>query len=626
MPNTTTEKKTETGQPDNSQSILRTVFGYEQFRGSQQNIIETVVSGHDALVLMPTGGGKSLCYQIPSLLRKGTGIVISPLIALMDDQVHAISQLGLKAGRLHSAMDITEQHRVEQTLMEGSLDLLYLSPERLLTNNTQWLLRQIPIALFAIDEAHCISQWGHDFRPEYLQLNVLRDQYPHVPRIALTATADQRTRQEIIARLALTNAQVFVDSFNRKNLFYRISQKHNTRQQLLSFIQNEHPNDSGIVYCLSRKKVDKTTQWLCDAGFNALSYHAGLTPMIRQQNQHRFINNDSTIMVATIAFGMGIDKPNIRFVAHLDLPKSIEAYYQETGRAGRDGLPADAWMVYGLQDVILLQQMLMKSTSTTRIQQIEQKKLEAMLALCEVTGCRRQVLLQSLGENLEEPCGHCDLCLEPAETWNASEAARKALSCVYRTGQQFGVSHLIQVLRGKDTDKIHQYGHHRVSTFGIGKELDITGWRSVYRQLIARGYIYVDAEGFGTLRLDSRCRPLLQGKETLLLRQDRRKTLSMHKQKDSIIDIPAHLQPLWSALKDLRLTLAQEQDVPAYIIVSDKTLFDILQTLPENKEQFAAISGIGDYKLKHYGNAFLQLIKDNNSQFPSKNSKHPLMA
>lgn len=505
---------------DSALEILNNTFGYESFRGFQGEVINEVMKGRDALVLMPTGGGKSLCFQVPALALSGTTVVVSPLIALMEDQISSLKQLGVRAESLNSGIPYEKQNRIEQELLTGHLDLLYVAPERLLTASMQQLLDQVLVALFAIDEAHCVSQWGHDFRPEYLQLSQLKQRYPGVPRIALTATADRGTRKEIIDRLDLDNARIFIDSFNRSNIFYRISQKKQGKQQLLRFIQKEHPEDSGIVYCLSRKRVDDTAHWLNQQGRLALPYHAGMSSEDRSNNQKRFLKEDGLIIVATVAFGMGIDKPDVRFVAHLDLPKSIEAYYQETGRAGRDGLPATAWMVYGLQDVVLLRQIQAGSNASPEIQRVEQQKLDAMLSLCEVTTCRRQVLLNYFDEPLLEKCGHCDLCLEPIETWDGTEAARKALSCVYRTGQMFGVTHLVDVLMGKDTAKISQLGHQRISTYGIGKDYKQTEWRSIYRQLVARGYINVDVEGYGSLKLNDSCRSLLKGDERILLRQD----------------------------------------------------------------------------------------------------------
>ncbi|HEY5717301.1 MAG TPA: DNA helicase RecQ, partial [Motiliproteus sp.] len=505
---------------DHALACLRNTFGYDQFRPPQDQVVATLLSGADALVLMPTGGGKSLCYQLPALLRAGTGVVVSPLIALMQDQVQALLQLGIRAAFLNSSLDREAIREVEDRLRSGELDLLYIAPERLLQPRTLALLDACTIALFAIDEAHCVSQWGHDFRPEYLRLSVLHERYPAIPRIALTATADRRTQEEIIQRLALEQAAVFARGFDRPNIRYRITLKQNARQQLKRFLETEHRGDAGIVYCLSRRKVEETAEWLNSEGFNAVPYHAGLAPEQRASNQHRFLAEEGLIVVATIAFGMGIDKPNVRFVAHLDLPKSLEAYYQETGRAGRDGEPANAWMVYGLQDVIFLRQMLEQGDASELQKQIERQRLESMLGLCEVTSCRRQALLSYFGENEHPPCGNCDTCLDPVETWDGTEAARKGLSAIYRTGQRFGVAHVIDVLLGKTTDKVTANGHHQLSTFGIGKELSMDEWRSLFRQLVARGFLGVELDGYGALRLTDACRPLLRGDASIALRRD----------------------------------------------------------------------------------------------------------
>ena len=482
-------------------NILQHTFGYDSFRPPQDEIITTVINGGDALVLMPTGGGKSLCYQIPSLARTGCGVVVSPLIALMQDQVNALRLLGVRAAFLNSTLDPVQAAQVEEDLLRGNLDLLYIAPERLTQARTRELLKRAPIALFAIDEAHCVSQWGHDFRADYLQLGLLHEEFPDTPRVALTATADERTRAEIIERLDLSEARKFIAGFDRPNIRYRIGLKQNAKQQLLQFLKDEHPRDAGIVYCLSRKKTEDVAFWLQDQGFNALPYHAGLDAGIRADYQARFLREESVIMVATVAFGMGIDKPDVRFVAHLDMPKTVEAYYQETGRAGRDGAPSDAWMIYGLQDVIKLRQMLAGSEGSEEHKRAEQHRLNAMLGLCEITSCRRQSLLKYFGERLQEPCGNCDSCLEPVDTWDGSEAARKALSVVYRTGQRFGVNHLVDVLRGSEAEKIRQFDHHLLPTYGVGKDLDANQWRSVFRQLVARGYLRVDMDRFGALCL-----------------------------------------------------------------------------------------------------------------------------
>lgn len=593
---------------DAALQTLRTIFGYDSFRGQQQRIIEQVTSGRDVLVLMPTGGGKSLCYQIPALTMNGVGIVISPLIALMQDQVSALHQLGVKAAFLNSTQSLEQVRSIEQQLLNGELDLLYIAPERLSNSRTQALFARCRIALFAIDEAHCVSQWGHDFRADYLQLSVLHQQFPQVPRIALTATADERTRQEIIARLALEQAEIFISGFDRPNIRYRIIQKDNARQQLLSFIRAEHAGDTGIVYCLSRKKVEETAEWLNQKGLRALAYHAGMGHEVRQKNQHQFLMEDGLIIVATIAFGMGIDKPNVRFVAHLDLPKSVEAYYQETGRAGRDGLPANAWMAYGLQDVLTLRQMMSTSTADEAHKRVEYHKLDAMLALCEMVSCRRQALLAYFGDTLEQGCGNCDTCLEPVETWNGSVAAQQALSAIYRTGQRFGVTYLIDVLLGKADERIKQFGHDKQSTFGIGKALDEKQWRSVFRQLVAKSLVEIDFEGHGSLKLTEASRPVLRGEQTLMLRKD----VQVEKTKR---DRTEKRQPgnhadsaLWNALRAKRRELADQQDVPPYVIFHDATLMAMVDARPRNHQQLAMISGIGERKLELYGDDFLAVL------------------
>jgi ATP-dependent DNA helicase RecQ len=603
---------------ERARQILADVFGFESFRHPQDEVVATLIEGRDALVIMPTGGGKSLCYQLPALVREGCGIVVSPLIALMQDQVSALSQLGIRAGCLNSSMSLEALQETEQQLRSGELDLLYVAPERLQQPRTQNLLSQCKLALFAIDEAHCVSQWGHDFRPEYMQLNRLRELFPGVPRIALTATADARTQQEIVDRLELIDVRAFVCGFDRPNIRYRIGQKNRAREQLLRFIREEHPQDVGVIYCLSRKRVEETAAWLCERGFNALPYHAGLDPQLRQHHQHRFLTEEPVIMVATIAFGMGIDKPNVRFVAHLDLPRSIEAYYQETGRAGRDGMQADAWMVYGLQDVIFLRQMLEGSNAEDAQKQVERQKLEAMLGLCEITSCRRQALLEYFGEAEHQPCGNCDTCLEPVPIWDGTEAARKALSAVYRTGQQYGVNYIIDILLGQSNDKTRQRGHEQLSVWGIGKELDQQQWRSVFRQLVARGYLNVDPQGFGVLHLSEKCRPLLKGQETLELRRDLRQkapSAGSGKGRSAVAQqrLDAEETRLWEALRTLRKQLAQEQDVPPYVIFHDATLMEMVLYRPLSAEQLRRLSGVGERKLELYGQPFLDLIAEHGS-------------
>ncbi|MEX1228375.1 MAG: DNA helicase RecQ [Marinobacter sp.] len=590
------------------ETVLHQVFGYDQFRPLQGEVIHELVAGRDAMVLMPTGGGKSLCYQVPALVRPGTGIVISPLIALMQDQVMALQQLGVRAAFLNSTMDFQQARDTENALLTGELDLLYCAPERLLQPRTLELMHQASISLFAIDEAHCVSQWGHDFRADYLGLDILAREFSDIPRIALTATADERTRKEIAERLSLIEARHFISGFDRPNIQYRIAPKINANKQLIDFIKVEHNSDSGIVYCLSRNKVEATARLLCSKGYTALPYHAGLPSEMRAEHQERFLREDGVIVVATIAFGMGIDKPDVRFVVHMDLPKSLEAYYQETGRAGRDGNPSTAWMVYGLQDVIKLRQMLEGSAGNDHFKRVERQKLDAMLGLCEITTCRRQALLRYFGDKQENPCGNCDTCLVPPETWDGTVAVQKALSCVFRTGQRFGVSYLIDVLRGVENDRILQAGHHAVSTFGIGVELSSAEWKSVFRQLVANGHLRADPDGYGALQLTESCRPLLKGELTVSLRKDpvvkgRKAAGTGNKVKDQITD---HIG--WEALRACRKALAEEQGVPPYVIFHDTTLFEILERRPQSLDELAGVSGVGAAKLERYGDAFLKTI------------------
>ena len=559
---------------------------------------------------MPTGGGKSLCYQIPAIVRSGVGIVISPLIALMQDQVTALHQLGVKAAFLNSTLSMDEARLVEHQLQQGELDLLYIAPERLTSSWTQSLFQRINISLFAIDEAHCVSQWGHDFRVDYLQLSLLHENFPSIPRIALTATADDKTREEIVKRLALEQAHFFISGFDRPNIRYRIVQKQNAKQQLLNFIRAEHEGDAGIVYCLSRKKVESTAQWLLEKDINALPYHARLSNSVKQQNQHRFLMEEGIVIVATIAFGMGIDKPNVRFVAHLDLPKSIEGYYQETGRAGRDGQPANAWMAYGLQDVITLRQMLSGSNADETHKRIELHKLDSMLALCELVSCRRQTLLAYFGDELKQGCGNCDTCLEPVETWDGTIAAQQALSCIFRTEQRFGVTYLMDVLLGKSNDRIKSFGHDKQSTFGIGKDLDEQQWRSVFRQLVAKGYVEVDFEGYGAFKLTEKCRPLLRSEETLMLRKDIALVNGKRTSAAKKAAVKGKNTVLWEALRSKRRELAEAQDVPPFVIFHDATLMAMIEEKPENLKQMGYISGIGKKKLEQYGEKFLEVLNE----------------
>ena len=585
---------------------LQRVFGYSAFRGHQQTIVEHLAAGHDALVLMPTGAGKSLCYQVPSLLREGTGIVISPLIALMQDQVDALRQLGVRAAFLNSSLEAAEAAQVEQALLGGELDLLYVAPERLLTGRFLSLLDRSRIALFAIDEAHCVSAWGHDFRREYLELALLHERWPDVPRIALTATADPPTQREIAERLNLVDAQRFVSSFDRPNIRYTVVQKDNARHQLRDMLR-KHKGEAGIVYCLSRKRVEQFADYLAEQGFNALPYHAGLDAGVRAHNQRRFLREDGIVMVATIAFGMGIDKPDVRFVAHVDLPKSMEGYYQETGRAGRDGEAAEAWLCYGLGDVVLLKQMIEQSEAGEERKRLERRKLDQLLGYCESTQCRRQVLLAGFGETYPHDCGNCDNCLSPAETWDATEAAQKALSCVYRSGQRFGVNHVIDVLRGSQSERIQQCGHEHLTTYGIGKDLDATTWRSVFRQLVACGLLEVEAE-FGSLRLTEGSRAVLRGERRLQLRKEQRERRERERGPRSGLPVEAADLPRFQLLRDLRAQLAREQNVPAYVIFHDSTLRNIAELQPATLDELGRVGGIGGAKLERYGQRVLEAL------------------
>lgn len=595
-----------------AQALLQKTFGYDAFRHPQAEVISELGAGRDAFVLMPTGGGKSLCYQIPALLREGTGIVVSPLIALMQDQVDALQQLGIKAAYLNSSLTIAQAREVEQQLLNAELDLLYIAPERLLNATMLSLLDRCQIALFAIDEAHCVSQWGHDFRPEYQRLSMLHQRFPAIPRIALTATADQRTRDEIISQLQLDDAQVFINSFDRPNIHYAISEGNNPKQRLWQFLHNHHPSDAGIVYCLSRNKVEATAEWLSQQGRIALPYHAGLPQQVRQTNQQRFLREEGVIIVATIAFGMGIDKPDVRFVAHLSLPKSIEAYYQETGRAGRDGEPANAWMAYGLQDVLTLRQFVQNSSADEVHKRVEHSKLESMLGLCELIACRRQALLAYFDEALDKPCGACDNCTTPPEKWDASVAAQKILSTIYRTEQRFGVNYIIDILLAKSDPRIEQNKHDQLSTFGIGKELSVAEWRTIFRQLIALGFIHSDAERHGALRLTEKCRPVLRGEQVLELRkQTKEDRLASDKPKKS--PVRPQDQPLWEALRALRSQLANDSGVPPYVIFHDVTLQEMVKKRPLSTADMRYISGVGDQKIKRYGELFTAEI-----------AKHPL--
>ena len=600
--------------------LLERVYGYQSFRGRQGEIIDTVVAGRDCLVLMPTGGGKSLCYQIPALLRDGVGIVVSPLIALMADQVAALRQLGVSAAYLNSTQSAAERAGVMAAIEAGSLDLLYVAPERLLQPATLEFLTRHPVSVIAIDEAHCVSAWGHDFRQDYLALDRLREHFPGVPRMALTATADPRTREDIVERLALTDPARFVAGFDRPNIRYAVDGKTEPKRQLAGFLAR-HRGESGIVYCLSRRSVESTAAWLEAQGLDALPYHAGLASEVRAEHQQRFLREEGVVMVATIAFGMGIDKPDVRFVAHLDLPRSLEADYQETGRAGRDGAPAEAWMIYGLQDVVRMSQMLAQSEADERFKRVERDKLNALLAWCEVTTCRRAALLGYFGEAYSGRCGNCDVCLNPPRTWDGTEAARKLLSCVYRTGQRFGVGQVVDVLRGADTAKVRQHGHDRLSTFGIGRELSVAQWRSVVRQLIVQGYLLADPDRFGALRLTARSRALLRGEESLSLREEdgaRRRRSPARSAGTASAGVDAGSDdgpaldgdPLWEALRTLRTDIAAEQGVPPYVVFHDATLRDMVRRRPTSADGLLEVSGVGAAKLERYGARFLAVIRD----------------
>ncbi len=593
-------------------NILQTVFGYDQFRLQQEAIIQRLLEGKNAAVIMPTGGGKSICYQIPALMRKGTAIVVSPLISLMQDQVDALKQLDICAEYLNSNLDGGQQYRVIQTFLSGKLDLLYVAPERLMMPDFLDLLTRVEIALLAIDEAHCISQWGHDFRPEYRKLTEVRNRFPHVPCIAATATADGPTRREIVQQLNIEDDGLFVAGFDRPNIRYTVVPKKSAKQQLLDFIRTEHPTDAGIVYCLSRRKVEDVADWLVAQGHTAVPYHAGLSAEQRQANQDRFLKEEGLIVVATIAFGMGIDKPNVRFVAHLDIPKSPESYYQETGRAGRDGLPAHAWMTYGLADVVLMQKILADSEAGEAHKRVEGHKFNALVGYCESVQCRRQILLNYFGDVLPEPCGNCDTCLVPVETFDGTVAAQKVLSCVHRTGQRFGAGHIVDVLLGKLTDKVESFGHHKLSTFGIGEEYKVSQWRAIIRQLVTSNHLCIDIDGYGGLRLTQESVAVLKGEKQVRFRKDpkpesrSRKKEKTSTTKNDLLDDQA--QPLFDALRDLRLELAREQGIPPYIIFHDSTLIALAQNRPKTVKDLGYIPGIGAVKLERYGEAFLDVI------------------
>jgi ATP-dependent DNA helicase RecQ len=604
--------------PD-ARSVLNSVFGLPGFRGAQEEIIGHVVGGGNCLVLMPTGGGKSLCYQLPSLLREGCGIVVSPLIALMRDQVAGLLESGVKAAVLNSTLSPDEASAVEARLLSGDLDLLYVAPERLLTPRCLALLSRARIALFAIDEAHCVSQWGHDFRPEYIGLSVISQRFPDVPRIALTATADDLTRREIIDRLGLADAPSFVASFDRPNIRYEIVDKQNAPAQLKAFISERHAGDAGIVYCLSRAKVEDTAAALTKAGIEALPYHAGLDATVRARNQDRFLNEDGIVIVATIAFGMGIDKPDVRFVAHLDLPKSIEAYYQETGRAGRDGKPSSAWMAYGLSDIVQQRRMIDESSGAEAFKRVSVGKLEALVGLAETTNCRRTRLLGYFGESLASvKCGNCDNCLSPPQLRDGKIIAQKLLSCAYRTGQRFGAMHLIDVLIGRLTDRVKQFGHDKISVFGIGAELNEKQWRGAIRQLVAMGHLQPDAEAFGALKLTETARGVLKGETEVMLREEaagsRHRPSRTKSRRGDIASVSAGQgksgdPSLIGALRAWRSEVARQRGVPAYVVLHDATIDGIAASRPTTPGQLRNIPGIGDKKLEHYGDELIALVK-----------------
>ncbi len=591
-----------------AQRILENTFGYSSFRGQQQIIIENLLQGNDALVLMPTAGGKSLCYQIPAIIRQGTGIVVSPLIALMKDQVDALLQLGIRAAYLNSTLGFDEAREIERNLLQEGLDLLYVAPERLLTPNFLGLLERSQIALFAIDEAHCVSQWGHDFRPEYIGLAKLAESFPQVPRIALTATADTNTRREMVSRLKLEQAPKYIASFDRPNIHYTVISKDNAKEQFFNFYQ-QNKGGAGIVYCLSRRKVEETADWLSHRGVSALPYHAGLDNPTRQRHQEAFLREEGVVIIATVAFGMGIDKPDVRFVAHLDLPKSLEGYYQETGRAGRDGLPANAFMAYGLGDAVNLRNMVLASNAPEDIKRIENGKLDSLLGYCEAVTCRRQLILQYFGEGHSGNCGNCDNCLDPPEQFDGTVVAQKFLSCAYRTGQRFGAGHVVDVLLGKENDRIFYLGHQKLSTYGVGKELSDRQWRAVVRQLLANGYLSTDIEGKGSLKLSSKSAGVLKGETKVQLRQETLKAKVKLTKKAPTIELSSVDAELFEILRQKRAELAKTQNVAAFVIFHDSTLKEMAQRKPQGLAELGNISGVGKTKLKRYGKDFLAIIK-----------------
>ncbi len=591
--------------------LLKKYYGYDSFRDKQADIINHIINGGDALVLMPTGAGKSICYQIPAIVRKGTGIVISPLIALMRDQVEGLKTAGIRAEFLNSSLSREDDYRIRQEIKNSEIDILYVSPERLLSEEFKDFIQQIDISLFAIDEAHCVSQWGHDFRKEYGELNFLHDLFPDVPRIAVTATADDPTRKDIIQNLALQNAKLFISGFDRPNIEYHVNLKQNANLQILSFLKSRPETESGIIYCLSRKKTEQIAALLKDNGYNAYAYHAGMDPVLRSKHQDIFIKEEGVIIAATIAFGMGIDKPNVRFVCHVDLPKSLESYYQETGRAGRDGLPSVAWMIYGMGDVILVKQMIQRSDAPEDIKFLEQRRLNSLLGFCETTECRRAVLLRYFGENPPQKCGACDTCLSPVDSWDGTEAAQMALSAVFRTGQRFGAAYLVDVLTSATNERIVNFGHDKLSVYGIGKSKNSAQWFSIYRQLISAGFLESNLDGYGSLILTPLSKEVLKGKRQVKFRTDP-PSVSKKSQKKNItkelMDKDPENEGLFQTLRQKRLEIAKRENLPPYVIFHDKTLIEMARTKPQNESQFLQLQGVGESKLKKYGNEFMQII------------------
>ena len=598
--------------PANPANVLKHYFGFERFYEKQEEIIDYLISGQDAFVLMPTGGGKSLCYQIPAMIRPGVGIIISPLIALMQDQVDGLRQYGIKAYYINSTLHSAEIRNMEKKLISNEMDLLYVAPERLFMPDFFQCLKKSKISLFAIDEAHCVSQWGHDFRPEYLQLNLLHENFPHVPRIALTATADNVTCRDILLKLHLGDARQYVSSFDRPNIRYSVVIKKNAKSQLDHFINQEHHGDSGIVYCLTRKKVEATAEWLSKKGYNALPYHAGLDASVRMKHQRAFQEQESVIIVATIAFGMGIDKPNVRFVAHLDMPKNIESYYQETGRAGRDGEKSSAWLAYDLSDIVTIGKILENSEGDEAFKRIQYQRLQAMIGYCETINCRRPVLLNYFGESYDKACGNCDNCIEKVEKWDGTIAVQKAMSCIYRTGERFGVKYLTDVLLGKENKRIKGFRHDRVSTFGIGRELSSHDWKSVYRQIVAAGYAEIDMKGYGGLSLTQKGRAILKSKETIYLRKEvaRAKKTTRRVYEKASPELPdlEYAHSLFEELRQLRLDISKEKKVPPYVIFHDRTLKEIASRRPVSLKEMVGLYGVGDIKLKKFGQMFVDFM------------------